>query len=268
MSTHARALAIGGLDPSAGAGVLLDAFVMARLGFVPCVAVTTVTAQNSATFSGAWPVEPEALLAQLEALAEEGPFACVKVGALGSAALAGVVAVWTERAAPPVVVLDPVLASSSGGSLVADGAAAVGAVAKVATAITPNAEEAGRLAGMPVTGVASAEEAARALAVRYGCDAVVTGLPGAVADTAVDVLVSRDGCAESVEHPLVAGVGDVRGTGCALASALACRLAEGRPIPEALREAHRDVFDLLQLAAPIGRGRQQIDLGRLVSRPH
>ncbi|MDP2181437.1 MAG: bifunctional hydroxymethylpyrimidine kinase/phosphomethylpyrimidine kinase [Actinomycetota bacterium] len=260
-----RALAVGGLDPSVGAGVLLDAFVMSRLGYQPAVVVTTVTAQNSASFAGAWPVEPETLIAQLEAVLAEGSFSCVKVGALGSDVLALAVGEWLVRADLPAVVSDPVLASSSGGSLVEGAVRAVDMVARVSTLITPNAEEAAHLAA--VDGVANADAAvaaARTLASRYGSAVCVTGLPGSSPAEAVDVLVLANGSAVCATHPLVAGVGDVRGTGCMLSSALACHLARRLSPVDALAAAHATVRDLLGCARSIGQGRWQVDLARLV----
>lgn len=262
-----RALAVGGLDPSAGAGVLLDAFVMARLGYQSAVAVTTVTAQNSASFAGTWPVEPDALIAQLDAVLAEGRFACVKVGALGSYALALVLGEWLARADMPVVVSDPVLASSSGGSLVDGGQRAVDAIARVSTVITPNAAEAGQLAGVvSIADEYAAIAAAETLAARYDAAVCVTGLVGRSPAEAVDVLLHVNGSVERVPHPLVAGVGDVRGTGCMFSSALACHLADGLPPREALSAAHRTVRELLAHARPVGRGRWQVDLASVACR--
>ncbi|MDO9557105.1 MAG: PfkB family carbohydrate kinase [Coriobacteriia bacterium] len=252
-----RALAVGGLDPSAGAGVLLDALVMARLGYQPAVAVTTVTAQNSAQFGGAWAVEPETLIAQLDAVLAEGAFSCVKVGALGSERLALTLAAWLAHARLPVVVFDPVLASSSGGSLVDGATRAVNAVARVSTVITPNAEEA-----MQLSGVTDARDAARSLAQCYDVAVAVTGLAGGSDAEAVDVLWDAGRLTE-LPHPLLAGVGDVRGTGCMLSSALACHFANGLRVDDALSAAHATVHELLASAGPLGHGRWQLDLARI-----
>jgi hydroxymethylpyrimidine/phosphomethylpyrimidine kinase len=285
-SASPRALVIGGFDPSAGAGVLLDAAVVARLGFQPAAAITTVTAQNSAEFVGSWPVEREVLLAQLGALAAEGPFACAKVGAIGSARLAMALASWLADAGIPYVVVDPVLASSSGGELMDGSTAAIDAVASVATVVTPNADETCALwdgctqmaravglepgpslksqvastVGMPSVFAASA---GRALANRWECAVAITGLPSGAPDVAIDVLVEPEAEPESMRHPLVPGVGDVRGTGCMLASSLACHLALGLSARDALASAHADVHELLGEARAIGAGSWQVDLAHL-----
>lgn len=263
-----RALAVGGLDPSAGAGVVLDAFVMAHLGFQPAVAVTTVTAQNSSAFLGQWPVAPEALVAQLDAVLAEGEIACVKVGALGSVELARALAEWLALAEVPVVVCDPVLASSSGGALVDVADEAVDVLARASAVVTPNVAEAMHLAHLAPANEASQIESAvlrasRILAERWNCTVIATGLVGVGADEAVDLIVRPDSAVDGVPHRLVPSVGDVRGTGCMLASALACQLARGAGMRDALAAAHVTVREVLGEARPIGRGRWQVDLAEL-----
>lgn len=263
-----RALAIGGLDPSVGAGVLLDAFVMAHLGFQPAVAVTTVTAQNSSAFLGQWPVAPDALVAQLDALLAEGELACVKIGALGSAELAGALAEWLVLAEVPVVVCDPVLASSTGGALVDAIDDAIDVVARASTVVTPNVAEVLRLAHLAPEDAASVSEslvlrATAILAERWNCSVIATGLPSVGSDEAVDLIVEPGAAVDGVPHRLVPDVGDVRGTGCMLASALACQLAHGLDTRDALAAAQATVRELLGEARPIGKGRWQLDLAEL-----
>ncbi|MBI5231054.1 MAG: bifunctional hydroxymethylpyrimidine kinase/phosphomethylpyrimidine kinase [Coriobacteriales bacterium] len=259
-----RALAIGGLDPSAGAGVLLDAFTFAAVGLAPLVAVTTVTAQNSSDFAGAWPVEREILQAQLSSVLDDGPIACVKVGAIGSIDAAEAVATWIGENRPRVVVVDPVVTSSSGGSLVTAGSpsVAVQTLLSAADVITPNAAEAAALSGVPVDDAEGAARAALALSNRLGCAVLVTGIR-AGDDGATDVL-ARNGAISRHTHPLVSGVGDVRGTGCMLSTALCAHMALGRALSDAVDAAHATVAELVTHARPLGRRRLQVDLGELL----
>jgi hydroxymethylpyrimidine/phosphomethylpyrimidine kinase len=267
-----RALVIAGLDPSGGAGLVLDAFVLARLGYAPSTVATTLTAQNSLTFRQAVPVAPGLLADQIEAVLAEGPVGCVKVGAAGSAENARLLGSLLRELAAPMVV-DPVLASSSGGDLVgAAEVAALDALCSAATVVTPNAEEAALLAGSgDARELAAVREAGGVLARRWGCAVVVTGVAGAGGASgvelaeAVDVLCVGD-AVELLAHPLVPDVGDVRGTGCMFSTALAAGLGAGASLREAVIGAQREVADLLGAAAQVGRGRMQVDLGRLGSR--
>lgn len=256
-----RALLIGGFDPTGGAGLLLDAFVAARLGMQPAAVVATVTAQDSTRWLTSAPVDAALLTAQLDALAAEGPFACVKIGAIGSAANVTAVAQFLYRLRPPAVVLDPVLVSSSGGALAtAETTLAMRTeLFALAEVITPNADEARALS----PAAADCTKAAAALAAAHGCRVLVTGLPDA-RDARADLLVAPNGTASRHAHPYIAEVGDIRGTGCMLSTALACRLAEEASLEAAVVGAHSDLLGLLHHARQVGRGRMQVDFADLV----
>jgi hydroxymethylpyrimidine/phosphomethylpyrimidine kinase len=228
--------------------------------------VTTVTAQNSLAFRRAVPVARDLLADQIAVVLAEGSFACVKVGAVGSAENAQFLGSVLGEIAVPVVV-DPVLASSSGGNLIADAeVAALDALCSAATVVTPNAAEAMRLAGTGnACGLAAAQDAGKVLAARWDCTVVVTGVACASGTEAVDVLCVG-GSVELLVHPLVPDIGDVRGTGCMFSACLAAGLGAGSCMLEAVIGAQREVADLLGAAAQLGRGRMQIDLGALRSR--
>lgn len=267
----ARALAVGGLDPSCGAGVVLDAFVLASLGYAPATVVATVTAQNSARFLASSPVKTAVFLQQLDAVAD-APFACVKVGALGSAKNLCALAAFLRgvRHGDPglPVVVDPVLMSSTGGELFPAGETDVyGELCRVASVITPNAQEAARLIGAPVSDVAGAKTAARLLARRWGCAVVVTGVRprGEEASAEVVDVVWEGERADAMGHPFVFGADEVRGTGCAFSSALAAGLARGDELTVAVGAAQRTVASLVANARRQGAGRPQADFAVLMA---
>ncbi len=251
-----RAILIGGLDPSAGAGILLDAFIAAKLGVQPAVVATVVTAQNSAEWLGAEAVSASLVELQLAALAAEGDAVCVKIGALGSAENVEAVASFLrspERSS--AVVLDPVIASTSGGTLAQP--VVVEAMRNdlfgLVDIVTPNATEVMLLA----PGSASPAEAAASLASACGCAVLVTGLPHAERG-AMDLLVTADRSVP-LPHRILSAVGDPRGTGCMLATSLACRLV-GSDHVSAVAAAQDDVLALLPFACEVGVGRLQLHL--------
>lgn len=253
-----RALAIGGVDPSAGAGVLLDAAVLAALGYSPAVVVAVVTAQSSGAFATAERVRAELVSAQVASVAGEGAFRCAKIGALGDAANAEAIAQVIRAVVEGPIVLDPVVRSSSGGSLTASGLAALTPLLPVAHVVTPNAEEAGALTDMRIGDADDGARAAHAIAERWGCDVVVTGIP-ANPTSAVDVVLTA-GEVTVLEHEVLAEMGDVRGTGCAFASSLAAALGDGLSLPDAVSRAQSCVLRLVARAQPLGTGRLQVPL--------
>lgn len=252
-----RALLIGGLDPSAGAGIVLDAFVVARLGFAPAVVATVVTAQNSAEFLGSQCVAPELLRLQLRAIAADGEIDCVKIGAVGSVANAREIARFLAETDTGPAVFDPVLASSSGGALVDGGAEELAGLMRVCDVVTPNAAEAASLSGRDIDTLARAIEAAEELSRRLGTAVLITGVR--CGESAADVL-AVEGSAEAIAHATIPEAGDPRGTGCAFSSAIAARMCASASVAEAVRAAQSDLLCLVSQVVALGKGRCQIDL--------
>ena len=244
--TAPRVLVCAGLDPSGGAGLVADLEALAAAGATGWAVATALTAQGPRGARAAVPATPEMLVAQVEALldgARERPRA-VKTGMLGSAENAAALAALLGRrplARVPLVV-DPVLAASSGLPLLETGDArtALDALLARAALATPNWPELESLAGRRLGSEEEAVRAARALPSRA---VLVKG--GHRAGAPVDLLV------EARRVTRYAGrrrAGTARGTGCRLASAIAGLLARGASLDEAVRGAKRLVERYLDRA--------------------
>ncbi len=223
----ARVLLLGGLDPSGGAGVTVDAAVVALHGAHPLPVALTTTTQGARGFEGAYPIPSEVWRGQVEAaLGGDAPDA-VKVGYVGDAAIAAEVAdALRGFAARCPVVVDPVLSATAGGMEAGDELvrAYVSLLAPLASLVTPNTPELARLAA----GDASA-------LLGGGASAVLHKGGHGRGDEAVDELWTRDVHRRFVRVRQRCGA--VRGTGCALASAIAAHLAQGRGLEDACGRA-------------------------------
>lgn len=247
----ARVVAIGGLDPTGGAGLVRDHATAAALG-APLVAIATaLTRQGLGGARAARPAfEARPVTTVVDDLRDALGVApatatAVKLGMVATAALARALAAALSdhaRAGLPVV-FDPVLASSSGLSLFEGDPGALAPLVARATVTTPNLAELAALACLAGPAVAratpppSCEEAAtlaRAL-VRGGHARALLVKGGHLAGDPVDLLVTRDG-ETRFAHARIPGR-DPRGTGCALATALAIALARGQPLAPACGEA-------------------------------
>jgi hydroxymethylpyrimidine/phosphomethylpyrimidine kinase len=226
-------LVAGGLDPGGGSGILRDALTARARGARPAVVGTAWTQQGS----GVHRVEPRSpadLLAAVRQALAAGAVA-VKVGMVPSAGAVAALLEGLEDFAGPVVV-DPVLASSRGGALWAGTDEELLPLLQRATLVTPNAREAAALTGVSVLDAEGAARAGTTLMVR-GVRAVLVkgGHLGTAGEPITDTLV-EPGRIHRLEHPRLGG-GDVRGTGCALATAIAVELGRGASLLAAIEAA-------------------------------
>ncbi|WP_323782661.1 hydroxymethylpyrimidine/phosphomethylpyrimidine kinase [Leisingera sp.] len=218
-------LAIGGTDSSGGAGLTRDTAMAAGLGAAVRPVVTAVTVQTDEAVLAIHPSPPQAVADQARAALATPPApGAVKIGMLGSAGVAEAVNDALPAGLP--IVLDPVLKASSGGRLMAAGG--FGALLQRAALVTPNLVELEAISGS--TGSIEAQ-AAQLLA--QGARAVLVKGGHGTGVESIDVLYTADGAATPFAAARLPG--SKRGTGCSLATAIACRLARGDSLPEACR---------------------------------
>lgn len=250
-------LIIAGSDPGAGAGLQQDLKVATLVGTYGLTVVTALTVQNSLGVLSVHSVAPEVVDAQLLAVFSDFPVAAVKVGMLADADVARTVARRLKEYQPPYLVVDPVLAASSGGALLEPAGVAVlkEEIFPLTYLLTPNAPEAALLAGMEVNTPGELEEAARRLQKSGPKWVLAKGghLPG----EPVDVLTDGSNAYHLRGPRLNAPHG--HGSGCALAAAIAAHLARGLALPEAVQEARSLVAQALRWGLPLGRGRGPVN---------
>jgi hydroxymethylpyrimidine/phosphomethylpyrimidine kinase len=243
-NTPPTALSIAGSDSGGGAGIQADLKAFARCGVHGMTAITAITAQNTRGVEMVELVTPQAVFAQILAIAEDMGADAIKIGMLGSPEVIDAVAVGLTyigvQHAP--VVIDPVMVAESGAVLLDDETreALVEILLPVCTVVTPNIPEARVLTGLGEE--ASQEELARGV-LALGPKALGPHAPGpqAVVVTGghskalVDLFYDGEQVVEipGERHP----DGAAHGSGCTHSSALAAYLALGEPPLEAARKA-------------------------------
>ncbi len=245
------ALTIAGSDPAGGAGVQGDLRAFFARGVHGVSVLTSIIAQAIRGVRAVWPVTPEQARAQLEALLEDVRIDAAKTGALASGPVASAVAGILESTTFPLVV-DPVLASSSGARLLDDEGLAVlrARLLPRAALVTPNAPELAILIGdaevaRDVDGLVRGAERLRALGAR-----AVLAKGGHLPGDPVDVLVTDRGV-RTFAGVRLAGT-CTRGTGCTLSAAIAAELAKGTPLAEAVELARDLLREAIARGEPIG----------------
>lgn len=248
-------LSIAGFDPSSGAGVTADIKTIAAHGCYGVACVTALTVQSTVGVRRVEPVPPELVTQTLQELASDVEIAAIRIGMLGAGKVGWAVADFLERRKLPNVVLDPILRSSSGADLV-DAAGARFLREKLialAAVVTPNVDEASALTGLSVSDPEQMRAAAHKLH-ELGAAAVV--ITGGHLDKAIDLLSFTTG--RGVEQEIFKAPrlrsNSTHGTGCAFATSVACHLALGRGLPEAVLLAKAYVGAAISNAHPLGHG--------------
>jgi hydroxymethylpyrimidine/phosphomethylpyrimidine kinase len=246
-----RILVIAGSDSGGGAGIQADIKTIAMLGGHAMTAITAITAQNTLGVTGVMPVPAAMVLEQMEAVISDLGVDAVKIGMIGSAETAGAVADRLQALDVPIV-FDPVMIATSG-SVLADEAtiAAFRRLMAVATVSTPNAPELEVLSGRRANTLEDLEQAALRLVESSGNPVLAKGghLEGG---TVVDLLVEGSEVARFESERI--DTTSTHGTGCTLASGIACGLGHGLPLLEAVKQARAFTLAALKAAPGFGKG--------------
>lgn len=250
-TSPAAVVAVGGLDPGGGAGILRDFVTATALGGRAWMVGTAWTVQSPAGVRGFEPRAPSAVAEALRAALAQAPRGrtSVKVGMPATPHTVASIVNALEGFDGPVV-FDPVLAATSGGALFDGTTPELLPLVRRAWLVTPNLAEAAVLAGMgQLTNVSDSTEAARRLRAAGARAVLVKG--GHLEGAAVDVFVDASGVAREWRSPRIAGRSP-RGTGCALATAIALGLAEGKPVEEAIDGARAWLLERIREARTVG----------------
>jgi hydroxymethylpyrimidine/phosphomethylpyrimidine kinase len=248
-------LSIAGFDPSSGAGVTADIKTIAAHGCYGVACITALTVQSTSAVRRVQTVDVSLIAETLAELAADVEIAAVHIGMLGSEDVVRCVADFLAARKIGNVVLDPILKSSSGANLI-DASGARLLTEKLlpqATVLTPNVDEASALTGLAVTNPDQMRAAARALH-EMGAAAVV--ITGGHLDKAIDLLsfTSKRGVQQELFKSARLRSNSTHGTGCAFATSVACHLAMGRGLPEAVLLAKAYVSAAISNAHPLGHG--------------
>jgi hydroxymethylpyrimidine/phosphomethylpyrimidine kinase len=248
-------LTIAGFDPSSGAGITADIKTIAAHECYGVSCVTALTIQSTQGVRRVQAVDPGIIAATLEELVSDLAVAAVHIGMLGNEQVVAVVADFLGLAQLPHVVLDPILKSSSGADLqdAAGTRLLIERLVPLAELVTPNLDEAGALTGMSVTNLDEMGEAAARLHSLGAANVVVTG---GHLEKAIDLLTftTSHGIEKEVFKADRQRSNSTHGTGCAFSTALACHLAHGRGVPEAVLLSKAYVSAAIANAHPLGKG--------------
>jgi hydroxymethylpyrimidine/phosphomethylpyrimidine kinase len=254
-STPLRVLSIAGSDSGGGAGIQADMRTIALLGVHACIAVTAVTVQNTLGVKSFHEVPDDVVAGQIQAVVTDIGIQAAKTGMLASSAIiAAVTTTWRDLELTIPLVVDPVCASMHGDALLAPSAleSLRNQLFPLATLVTPNLDEVRLLVDIEVIDSTSQRAAAKAVHALGPRWALVKGGHLRSSDSSCDLLY--DGADFYEFDAARIPTGNDHGGGDTLAAAVACALAHGFTVPEAVGFGKRWVTECLRAAYPLGHG--------------
>jgi len=249
-------LTIAGSDPSGGAGLQGDLKTFSAHGCYGMAAITAITIQNTCGVLDYTPIEANLVAAQISTLLKDIIPNCIKIGMIGS--IMNALAIRDSlKNYPHDLVIDPVLTPTQGISLSAAGLedALLGSLIPLSRVVTPNIYEASVLTKTPLAKTTEEMVMQGKILLNYGAQAVlVTG--GDLSGPPIDVLIEKDRTQNFIGERV--NTRHSHGTGCALSSAIACHLAKGTELTDAINLAKHWLSSALaaadQLELTQGRG--------------
>lgn len=252
-----RALTIAGSDSGGGAGIQADLKTFAAHGVYGSSVITSITAQNTIGVSGTQDIDPGIISLQIEAVLTDIGADSIKTGMLSNPDIVRTVVSTLKPFQIKKLVVDPVMISKSGHSLLSPNAVktVVDQLLPCAFVLTPNIPEAEALTGLKIVDLEGMKTAARLLASMGPRSVIVKG--GHLRGEAVDVLYWK-------KEFLVLRTGrfntkNTHGTGCTFSAAITSYLARGSDLPSAFRGAKRYITSAIKKSYSIGKGHSPVN---------
>ena len=256
--TRKQVLTIAGSDSGGGAGIQADIKAMSANGVFAMSVITAITAQNTEEVTDVFELPPATVAAQIDAVFDDFDVAAVKTGMLSSAAVVDVVATMLKLQNVANLVVDPVMISKSGQSLLKPDAIDTlkTRLFPLALLVTPNVHEAQQLSGIEIKSLSDARRAAKVIH-GFGCKQVLIKGGHLLAERATDLLY--DGRFFNVFKGEFIETPHTHGTGCTFASAIAAHLAQGKSVVDSIQTAKAYLTEAIRHGLAIGHGHGPTD---------
>lgn len=246
------ALTIAGSDSSGGAGIQADLKTFAAHGVYGMSAITSVTSQNTTGVFEVFDMPKKTVASQLDAVFSDIFPDSVKIGMVSSSEIIVVIAEKLKKYNAKNIVLDTVMVSTSGCSLLKEDAAnsLCCELFPIADIITPNIHEAQILCGFEIKNKNDMLDAAKCIFQKYGVKTLIKG--GHIGCDSDDLFY--DGNAVWFEGRRINNR-NTHGTGCTLSSAIAANLAMGHGLMTSVKNAKNYIDGAIADMLDLGHGR-------------
>ncbi len=247
-----KVLTIAGSDCSGGAGIQADIKTVTVHKMYAMSVITALTAQNTLGVTGIMDATPEFVAKQMDAVFTDIFPDAVKIGMVSSSEIIDIIADKLQEYNAKNIVLDPVMISTSGHRLITEEAqnVLVKNLMPLADIITPNIPEAEVLSGVSIKTKDDMLNAADLISLK--CKGAVLLKGGHMVCDASDLLYYNGEIkwfeTKKIDNP------NTHGTGCTLSSAIACNLAGGMTMEEAVAKAKEYLTGAIGAMLNLGKG--------------
>lgn len=261
----ARILIVAGSDSGGGAGIQADIKTVTILGGYASTAITALTAQNTLGVFDIYPVPPSFIQQQMRLVLEDIGADIIKIGMLHDQAVIESVAEVLKEYPHIPYILDPVMVAKGGANLLEDTAitALKSHLLTSCYLVTPNIPEAMALTNRSITTFAEMEQAAKAIQQQGAKNVLMKG-GHMIGEELRDILL----CDQQIYHFTSKRLmtTHTHGTGCSLASAIACFVAQGMQLPEAVAKAREYLYHAIEKAPQLGQGHGPLHHGWILDK--
>lgn len=247
-----KALTIAGSDSSGGAGIQADLKTFSAHGVFGMSVITAITAQNTQGVFAVQDISPEIIAKQIDAIFDDIDVDALKIGMVSVIDTIKVIAEKLKANNFKKIILDPVMISKSGYSLLQPEAsdALIKHLLPLAMVITPNIPEAEVITGLHIETIEDMKKAARAIHSLGAAHVLIKG--GHMQDDATDILF--DGTNYFEYHGQRIDTKNTHGTGCTLSSSITANIAKGMSVEKAIAESKKYITTAIEHSLDIGKG--------------
>lgn len=245
-------LTIAGSDSSGGAGIQADLKTFSAIGTYGMSVITAITAQNTEGVFDVEELSSEIIKSQIKAVCEDIPPKAIKIGMVSSPKIIKDIVESLEIYPCEYVVVDPVMISKSGYSLLRPEAKEnlIKYLIPKAYIVTPNVPEAEEISSIKIETVEDMKKAGKKILDLGPKYVLVKG--GHLDGDAVDVLMGEDIFEVFTSERLDRK--NTHGTGCTLSSAITSHIALGYDVVEAVRRSKEYITEAIRHSFDIGHG--------------
>lgn len=245
-------LTIAGSDSSGGAGVQADLKTFSAIGTYGMSVITAITAQNTQGVFAVEELSNNIIKKQIETVFDDIVPKSVKIGMVSSPEIILEIAKTLKKYNPKYLVVDPVMISKSGYSLLKPQAQEnlIKYLIPMAYIITPNTEEAQEITNIEIKNTKDMKLAGEKILKMGPKYVLMKG--GHLEGDAVDILIGKD--TFEVYKSKRFNKKNTHGTGCTLSSAISSYLALGYDIKDSVRFSKEYITKAIENSFDIGYG--------------